>query len=85
LHNRVQEREQDRERIIEICGSTETVALAKSLITIAMDLGRAGYDNEAPRRDEGRRGGGEREDRRGGRWEQGGGDYHRVCGGSQIL
>merc|ERR1719347_2374633 len=36
----------DRERIIEISGPTEAVALAKSLINMAMDLGRAGYNEE---------------------------------------
>ena len=46
----------DRERIIEISGSTNSVTMAKSLITIAMDLGdgaqgRGGRDGE-------RRGGG---------------------------
>jgi len=56
----------DRERIIEISGSTEAVALAKSLINMAMDLGRAGYNDEARGggfREEGRR---DRDDRRGG-------------------
>ena len=46
----------DRERVIEISGSTHAVTMAKSLITIAMDLGdgaqgRGGRDGE-------RRGGG---------------------------
>lgn len=48
----------DRERVIEISGSTHAVTMAKSLITIAMDLGdgtqgRGGRDGE-------RRGGGGR-------------------------
>jgi len=57
----------DRERIIEISGSTEAVALAKSLINMAMDLGRAGYnDDMRGGRDDGRRDGGRGEERRGG-------------------
>ena len=57
---------QDRERIIEICGNTETVALAKSLINMAMDLGRAGYYDDM-------RGGGREEGRRDDRDRRGGG------------
>merc|ERR1719402_2095353 len=53
----------DRERIIEISGSTEAVALAKSLINMAMDLGRAGYnDDMRGGRDDGRRDGGRGEE-----------------------
>jgi len=80
----------DRERIIEISGPTEAVALAKSLINMAMDLGRAGYNEEvrgggssSGMRDEGGRR--ERDDRRGGNRTRsrsrdrgyGGGDRHR--------
>jgi len=48
----------DRERIIEISGSTTAVTLAKSLINVAMDMGQDGF--ERGRRD--------RDDRRGGRF-----------------
>jgi len=48
----------DRERIIEISGSTTAVTLAKSLINVAMDMGQDGMDR-------GRR---DRDDRRGGRF-----------------
>jgi len=45
----------DRERIIEISGSTTAVTLAKSLINVAMDMGQDGWDRD-------------RDDRRGGRF-----------------
>merc|ERR1740124_1060014 len=48
----------DRERIIEISGTTTAVTLAKSLINVAMDMGQDGL--ERGRRD--------RDDRRGGRF-----------------
>jgi len=50
----------DRERIIEISGSTTAVTLAKSLINVAMDMGQDGMDRGGGRRD--------RDDRRGGRF-----------------
>ena len=50
----------DRERIIEISGSTTAVTLAKSLINVAMDMGQDGFGDGRGRR--------EREDRRGGRF-----------------
>jgi len=56
----------DRERIIEISGSTEAVALAKSLINMAMDLGRAGYNDDMRGGRDYRRDGGRGEERRGG-------------------
>jgi len=60
--NRKRERspDTDRERVIEISGSTTAVTLAKSLINMAMDLGQEGFDRGGGRRD--------RDDRRGGRF-----------------
>ena len=57
--NRKRERspDTDRERVIEISGSTTAVTLAKSLINMAMDLGQEGFDRGGGRRD--------RDDRRG--------------------
>ena len=49
----------DRERIIEISGSTTVVTLAKSLIKVAMDMGQDGFGDGRGRR--------EREDRTGDR------------------
>jgi len=51
--------DQDRDRVIEICGSQTAVALAKSMVSIAMDIGggsESGGRGRSPGRDDRRSG-----------------------------